>query len=57
MEKGTDIISHNEAREIVNKYFEELEAKMNAANIERQIFQEENAKRPGNVNTPQRLAI
>ncbi len=27
-------ISHNEAREIVNKYFEELEAKMNAANIE-----------------------
>ena len=28
-------ISPNEAREIVNKYFEELEAKMNAANIEK----------------------
>ncbi len=28
-------ISHTEAREIVNKYFEELEAKMNAANIEK----------------------
>ena len=27
-------ISHTEAREIVNKYFEELEQKMNAANIE-----------------------
>ena len=34
LEGNQTAISHNEAREIVNKYFEELEAKMNAANIE-----------------------
>ena len=46
-------ISHNEAREIVNKYFEELEAKMNAANIEKgKSFLEENAKRPEVVTLP-----
>ena len=28
-------ISHNEARDIVNQYFAELEAKMNAENIEK----------------------
>ncbi len=38
-------ISHNEAREIVNKYFEELETKMNAENIEQgKSFLEENKK-------------
>lgn len=49
-------ISHTEAREIVNKYFEELEAKMNAANIESgKSFLEENAKRPGVVTLPSGL--
>ena len=49
-------ISHQEAREIVNKYFEELEAKMNAANIEQgKSFLEENKKRPGVVTLPSGL--
>ena len=40
-------ISHNEAREIVNKYFTELEEKMNAENIEKgKAFLEENKKNP-----------
>jgi len=44
-------ISHQEAREIVNTYFAELEAKMNAANIEQgKKFLEENAKKDG-INT------
>ena len=34
LEGNQTAISHQEAREIVNKYFEELETKMNAANIE-----------------------
>ena len=34
LEGNQTAISHTEAREIVNKYFEELEQKMNAANIE-----------------------
>ncbi|BEG99914.1 peptidyl-prolyl cis-trans isomerase [Bacteroides sedimenti] len=39
-------MSHTEAREIVNKYFEELETKMNAANIEKgAAFLEENKKK------------
>ena len=42
--------------EIVNKYFEELEAKMNAANIEQgKSFLEENKKRPGVVTLPSGL--
>lgn len=49
-------ISHTEAREIVNKYFEELEQKMNAANIEAgKKFLEENKKRPGVVTLPSGL--
>lgn len=49
-------ISHTEARDIVNKYFEELEQKMNAANIEAgRKFLEENAKRPGVVTLPSGL--
>ena len=41
-------MSHNEAREIVNKYFMELEEKMNAENIEKgKAFLEENAKKEG----------
>ena len=49
-------ISHNEAREIVNKYFEELEAKMNAENIEKgKAFLAENAKKEGIVTLPSGL--
>ena len=49
-------ISHQEAREIVNKYFEELEAKMGAAAIEQgKAFLEENKKRAGVVTLPSGL--
>ncbi len=49
-------ISHNEAREIVNKYFEELEAKMNAENIEKgKTFLAENSKKEGIVTLPSGL--
>ena len=49
-------ISHNEAREIVNKYFMELEAKMNAENIEKgKAFLEENAKKGGVITLPSGL--
>ena len=49
-------ISHNEAREIVNKYFAELEAKMNAENIEMgKAFLAENAKKEGVVTLPSGL--
>jgi len=49
-------ITHNEAREIVNKYFEELEAKMNAENIEKgKVFLEENAKKEGVITLPSGL--
>ena len=49
-------ISHNEAREIVNKYFMELEEKMNAENIEKgKAFLAENAKKEGIVTLPSGL--
>lgn len=49
-------ISHAEAREIVNKYFAELEEKMNAANIEEgKRFLEENKKRPNVITLPSGL--
>ena len=49
-------ITHNEACEIVNKYFEELEAKMNAENIEKgKAFLAENAKKEGIVTLPSGL--
>ena len=49
-------MSHNEAREIVNKYFMELEEKMNAENIEKgKAFLEENAKKEGIVTLPSGL--
>ena len=49
-------ITHNEAREIVNKYFEELEAKMNAENIEKgKAFLAENAKKEGIITLPSGL--
>ena len=49
-------MSHNEAREIVNKYFMELEEKMNAENIEKgKAFLEENAKKEGIITLPSGL--
>ena len=49
-------MSHNEAREIVNKYFMELEEKMNAENIEKgKAFLVENAKKEGIVTLPSGL--
>lgn len=40
-------ISHNEAREIVNKFFSELEAKVNSENIAKgKAFLEENKNKP-----------
>lgn len=56
LEGNQTAISHTEAREIVNKYFDELEEKMSAANIEAgKKFLEENAKRPGVVTLPSGL--
>ena len=53
LEGNQTAISHQEAREIVNKYFEELEAKMGAAAIEQgKAFLEENKKKPGVVTLP-----
>ena len=41
-------ITHNEAREIVNNYFEEMEKRMNAENIEKgKAFLTENQKKEG----------
>lgn len=51
LNRNETAISHAEAREIVNKYFEEMEAVMSAANIEKgQAFLEENKKNP-NIKT------
>ena len=50
LNRNETAISHQEAREIVNKYFTELEEKMNAANIEKgKSFLAENAKKEGVV--------
>lgn len=49
-------ITHHEARDIVNKYFEEMEARLHAENIERgKQFLEENKQRPGVVTLPSGL--
>ena len=49
-------MSHNEAREIVNKYYMELEEKMNAENIEKgKAFLAENAQKEGIVTLPSGL--
>ena len=56
LEGNKTAISHNEAREIVNKYFTELEEKMNAENIEKgKAFLEENKKNPNIVTLPSGL--
>lgn len=49
-------MGHAEAREIVNKYFAELEAKMNDANVEKgATFLEENKKKENVVTLPSGL--
>ena len=56
LEGNQTAISHTEARDIVNKYFAELEEKMNAANIDAgKKFLEENKKREGVVTLPSGL--
>ena len=56
LEGNQTAISHNEAREIVNKYFEELEAKMSAVAIEQgTAFREQKKTRPGIVTLPSGL--
>lgn len=49
-------ITHTEARDIVNKYFEEMETKINARNIEQgKVFLTENAKKENIHTTPSGL--
>lgn len=49
-------ISHTEAREIVNKFFSELEAKVNAENIENgKAFLESNKQKPNIITLPSGL--
>ena len=56
LEGNQTAISHQEACEIVNKYFEELEQKMSAASIEQgKAFLEENKKKAGVVTLPSGL--
>lgn len=56
LENNKTAITHTEARDIVNKYFSEVEEKMSAANIEMgEKFLEENKKRPGVITLPSGL--
>ena len=56
LEGNPTAISHQEAREIVNTYFEELESKMSSASIEQgKAFLEENKKRSNIVTLPSGL--
>ena len=56
LEGNQTAITHNEAREIVNKYFTELEEKANAENIAKgKAFLEENKKNPNIVTLPSGL--
>lgn len=56
LEGNPTVISHQEAREIVNTYFEELESKMSSASIEQgKAFLEENKKRANIVTLPSGL--
>lgn len=49
-------ITHTEARDIVNKFFAEVEEKMNAENISKgKAFLEENKKKPNIVTLPSGL--
>jgi FKBP-type peptidyl-prolyl cis-trans isomerase FklB len=50
IEGNQPAISHTEARDIVNKFFQEMAEKANAANIQQgKVFLEENKKRAGVV--------
>jgi FKBP-type peptidyl-prolyl cis-trans isomerase FklB len=56
LEGNQPVISHQEARDIVNTYFAELEAKVNTANIEQgKKFLEENAGKDGIKTLPSGL--
>ncbi|MCI1648075.1 MAG: FKBP-type peptidyl-prolyl cis-trans isomerase [Bacteroides sp.] len=56
LENNKTVITHTEARDIVNKYFSEMEEKMSAANIELgEKFLEENKNRPRVVTLPSGL--
>lgn len=56
LEGSQTAITHTEAREIVNKFFTELEEKMSAGNIEQgKKFLDENAKREGIITLPSGL--
>lgn len=56
LEGNKTAISHNEAREIVNKFFAEVEEKINAENIAKgKAFLEENKKNPKIVTLPSGL--
>ena len=56
LEGNPTAITHVEARNIVNHYFEEMEARVNAENIEKgNRFLEENKQRPGVVTLPSGL--
>ena len=56
LEGNQTAISHTEAREIVNKFFMELEEKTNAENIAKgKAFLEENKKNPNVVTLPSGL--
>ena len=56
LEGNPTAISHTEARQIVNEYFEKLEAEMNAENIEKgRKFLEENGKKENIVTLPSGL--
>lgn len=56
LEDNPTAISHQEAREIVNKYFEELESKMSASSIEQgESFLAENGKKAHVVTLPSGL--
>ena len=56
LEGNQTAISHQEARAILNEYFDELEQKMNAASIEQgKAFLTENAKRANVVTLPSGL--
>lgn len=56
LEGNPTAVSHTEAREVVNKYFEELEAKLSAEAIEKgKNFLEENKKKENIVTLPSGL--
>lgn len=57
LDRKETAISHNEAREIVNKYFEELETKLNAENIERENHFGGKRKKTGSRDTSQWLTV